>query len=534
MRILRAWALRAVILLALTGPIYGEQGLVTAQEAGTAVALTGDYLGEFASGGRLFLSLVQSGATLSGFAVAAGLLPPDGAVDGLATLNASVEGTVDGNAVTLWLDLGTGSPLVMTGRKEGAILLLTTATDTGTIEELVFAPSSADEFNQVIASLEEATTAETIVRHLLPTVEDLPPNLMQSGEIIPGSMDVAVAWFGDGDEDVARLTDWGWLASVARAYEHADMSRIDEVQLLGVIVHSFRTPEGAAAALQAQATGYLTEGMDEVVWEPVGDESRFFVGPNYLHDTAASTVQLLGYKTRLYVRSGSMLIDLSGESESGDPTPILVEIAKRMLNPIYAEAQAATAAGIPAMSNSLANEIADLDWRRQWISGQVDLLARDRDDMQSAVDDLEASFADLQTEAVVTPMDCFQGDEVVFAHDNVTFEWDNVDYARFIFDLDAEELNAELSDADSAVAATRQIAGELASALNASPYPAPAMAAVPGDEEPVITAFEEEVVSAGAQFDTLQADHDAELATASAVVDQALAIFDSVQALGNC
>lgn len=103
-----------------------------------------------------FLSLTQSGNTVSGYLLhVRGYWP-----GGVSGTTFSVQGTVDGDAITLsfsscGLVIGCAVIGSATGRKSGDTIVLTLPTESGTVDTLTFTPASQDTFNRAVAEFHQ-------------------------------------------------------------------------------------------------------------------------------------------------------------------------------------------------------------------------------------------------------------------------------------------------------------------------------------------------------------------------------------------
>ncbi len=486
--------------------------------------LTGDYLLDARPVGLMFLSLTQVGPSVIGYTILVEPNAEDGVEGELTTTQQAVEGTADGGAVVLTLgDWWTGQA-VLTGRKDGPDLVLTYPNNAGQVETAVFVPASPEAFNQSLAEWEAEEQTDAELRSMLPGDEDVPAGLLKLSEYAL-SADEVVSLYADPGVTAARLSEWGWQAAATCEFAtQPALSSQASLTAAWATVHRFGSPNDAAEALDAFAGSQINDGLDVAKVGPVGDQTRALTGPVY--DDAGG---LDWRQAKVYFRTGAHVVLVVGESPEVDPVPLVVELALRVLDPSYAEAQTETTRTIPELSRELADRIAELNDGAAWFGSQVEQVGRDLDGVRGAVEDMDAALGKLRDEAAVQPMDSFQLGQVEFAYGQLEFQNGQLDFQRGLFDADARELETELARMERAVSAARDAADALAAALDASPYAPPAIDTLPGGEAAAIAAYQKAAEAARADLDALQADYAAELATADDLMAEGDAVLDEAK-----
>lgn len=491
--------------------------------------LTGSYLLDTRPVGLMFLSLTQTGAKLGGYTI---LVEPDteeGAEGELKSRQLGIEGTADGGAVVLNLGDWWNGQSVLTGRNEGANLVLTYPTEAGQIQTAVFVPASPDEFNRALAEWEAGERAETELRGMLPTEEDTPPGLIQMNEYAL-SLGEVVELYADPGLTEDRLAEWGWQGAVTREFAtQPALSSEASLTSAWATIHRFRSPEAAEEALDAFAGSPINDGLDAAQVDPLGDEARALAGPAYAEDG-----QLNWRQAKVYARTSGTVVLVAGESLRVDPVPLVGELAARVLDPQYAAAQSETATAIPELSQALADRISELNDGTAWFPAQTEQLGRDLNGVQSGVGKMGQVLGKLRERADLRPMDCFRFSAVKLRYSDLEFHRNDIDYFAGSFDAGAEELSGALTDADDTVAAVRDAADALANALEASPYPPPALDTQPGDEAVAVSAYEKASEAAQADLDALEADYTPGLTTADDLMTQGYAVLEETEGLAEC
>jgi len=154
--------------------------------------------------------------------------------------------------------------------------------------------------------------------------------------------------------------------------------------------------------------------------------------------------------------------------------------------------------------------------------------------VQEAVVDMDEELKNVQTEAAVRPMDCWQVGTVEFAFGTLEFANGTVDFNRETFDSTASNLETELSRQEQMVVSVRSTASALDTVIQTSPYPPPPLYAWPGDEQAAITTYSAAVDQTRQDFDALLIDYDAALTQAEEIMAEGKAIVEDVQALAAC
>lgn len=489
--------------------------------------LTGTYLLDARPVGLMFLSLTHAGTTVGGYAIWAEPNVEAGVEGELTTTRQAVEGTADGGVVVLTLGDWWNGQSVLTGREEGGNLVLTYPNDAGQVETAGFVPASPEEFNRALADWQAALATAASLMGVLPTDADVPPGLAASTPYGYAREEVA-GLFGDQDEGSQRLSAWGWQATVTQGFSAESFPvPAGSPSGIGVTLHHFGYADGASAALDHLARGSLADGLDEVRIAPVSDEGRAFAGP----------IEPEGTLTMLYARAGLTVAALAAETPRGDPTPILAELARRVLDPTYRQTQAELAGTIPGLAAELADRIAELYDAAEQINGLVEQARTDLDSVRSAVDGVQTVLGELREEAGVRPMTCYQAGSVVgYTYDSqMTYQYDSVlGYQRSQYVATVDDLETALAEVEQSVEAARSAAEALDAALDVSPYPPPALDALPGDEQPAITAYEEAADAARTDLDALKTGYASALATADDLMVQGKTVSEEAQAVAAC
>ncbi len=491
--------------------------------------LTGDYLLDARPVGLMFLSLTQVGPSVIGYAILVEPNAEDGVEGELATTQQAVEGTADGGAVVLTLgDWWTGQA-VLTGRKDGADLVLTYPNDAGQVETAVFVPASPGEFNQALAEWNAGEQAGAELWAMLPTERDVPPGLIRMSERALSS-DEVVSLYDYAGVTARRLSEWQWQSAVTREFV-TQPALSSQASLTGVwvTIHRLGSQEAAGEALDAFSRSPINDAIAEVKVASVGDETRALTGPVYGEVPGVDWRQ-----TKVYFRTAGHVVLVAGESPKVDPTPLVVELARRVLDPAYSKAQAETAAAIPRLSRELADRIAGLDDGAAWFGRQVEEVGRDLDGVQTAVEDMDEALGNLREAAAVRPMDCFQLGQVEFEYGQLEFESGQVEFHRGLFDASTGDLDAELSTVERMVQEVEDAADGLAAALDVSPYPPPALDALPREAVAAITAYEEAAGAAQTSLDALQADYTAALTAADDLMAEGNAVVEEIRPAAAC
>jgi hypothetical protein len=153
---------------------------------------------------------------------------------------------------------------------------------------------------------------------LLPDASDLPKGFVQTADD-HYSKDEMISQLG---ANGAQLVDeWKWRENAYRYFDIPASADPDpkEASSITVSVHRFATKSGAAAALNGLADIVAGIGYDEVDVAKIGDGAR-----------ALKTTDADGNLYVLYVRIGNFVIRFGGFSVSGDPSDVVIALAKKI------------------------------------------------------------------------------------------------------------------------------------------------------------------------------------------------------------
>ena len=498
-------------------------------------SLTGMYVLDARPVELMFLSLTQTGTVLGGYLilVKSDTYGNDEAKE-LTPQHLGVEGAVEGRTLILHLGDWWHGETTLTGHKDGSNLVLAFPSNAGQVETIVLVASSPAEFNQMLEEWQIMVQAERNLWNMLPTEEDVPPELIATEESNYSQEDDAWNWFDDYDKGMQQLAEWGWQASTCRTFAtDGTPSRGTDMDIVAVCLSQFGSSEAASMALRYFFRGDHNDGLNSVGAVPLGDEEQVLTGPaspgNYPFWGDPE-----GNLTRLYTRVGPTVVEIVGHSSEGDPTPIVIELAKRMLDSQYATAQAETAAAIPKLSQSLAYQMAELTEGAAWFPTQVEELSIALDGVQAIVDDMQVALTIMQDEAVIQPMDCSQLSVVRRRLSDLRFMKDDLWLVKLRFRDEAKALENKLSELGQVVTAAQNTADQLSAAIENSSYPPPAVNTQPNDVSSVVLTYEEAAEAASVVLNTLQTEYDAELALADDLILQGKTSLEEIKADAMC
>jgi hypothetical protein len=131
--------------------------------------------------------------------------------------------------------------------------------------------------------------------------------------------EVADAIGANGDE---LLTSWRWRENFYEDLNRNDAADApDDASFINVSVHRFANADGASEALTALSDIVVSsQGLQDVETPAIGEQARGLAGPG-------DGVNLYV----LYVQDGKYLIRLGGSSATGDPAPMVNDLAEQIL-----------------------------------------------------------------------------------------------------------------------------------------------------------------------------------------------------------
>jgi hypothetical protein len=267
--------------------------------------------------------------------------------------------------------------------------------------------------------------------------------------------------------------------------------------------------------------------LSEETMEPLGDYSRLLSGPLDVQDSAENW-----NISKIYIHSGSTMIGVTASSPSGDMTLIVVELAKRLVDPTYSETQRTTAQTMQSLSSGLSDQIQSLSDARWRLSDKVADTKLALGHVQDAVGGIEDALDSVKEAASVEPMTCYQATSVLaYQYDSVmTYEYDSsLSYERQWLDEDLGELNALIVEAKDLVNTVNETAMALRELINASAY-LPVLDAIPGDEDTAVSKCETAITDAQADYDSISLDYDSAIGEADGLMAEGKGIVDDVSA----
>jgi hypothetical protein len=169
------------------------------------------------------------------------------------------------------------------------------------------------------------TTGETAGRslvNLVPAEDEVPEGLVLTDETRFDEREVA-ATFSDPAAAMASLEAWGWRGHIQRVFQPPEgaTTQPTDVNFLVVSVHRFESEEAADEALTAFSDEVVAlQGLQPIEIPKLGDEA---IGLSGNPDEATLVV--------VYIRTGPYLVRIGGSSPQGDPTDVVIELARVIL-----------------------------------------------------------------------------------------------------------------------------------------------------------------------------------------------------------
>jgi hypothetical protein len=158
--------------------------------------------------------------------------------------------------------------------------------------------------------------------NLVPAEDEVPDGLLLTDETSFDEREVA-ATFRDPEAATAALETWGWRGHLQRVFQppEGEATQPTDVNFLVVSVHRFDSEESAAEALTAFSEEVMAlQGLEPIEIPNLGDEA---IGLSGNPDEATLVV--------VYVQTGPYLVRIGGSSPHGDPTDVVVELARVIL-----------------------------------------------------------------------------------------------------------------------------------------------------------------------------------------------------------
>lgn len=497
--------IRFLQFLALVAIFSAGTPMAMAQEGTGSVGLMGGYLLDARPEALLYLSLAQTGQTISGYMIA---VEPD--TDGtLMSEQFSVEGVTDGTNVTLVIGDWFSGQLTMSGSKEGDDLVLSYPTSSGAIETAIFVSTSSDTFNQALADWEAMRTAEADLWQWLPSATDVPGELALFDESSLSQDEVAMGYPG---LEAARLTEWAWQASVMRSFGADSPAVTDRLASATVSLHLFGGPDTAGEALGAFVERYTSGG-----WEALDANSDVSLVQVLVTPGLSSDQPEEGSSVAVFVRTGATVMLVVGTASHGDPTADSLELTRRVFDPAYLAATRELTAHITAIEQA---------------AGQFDRLVEeargDLDGVQEAVGTMQAALDELRAQADVRPMDCLQ---IV----NVEVAYTDLETARFGFDVTVGSLDAEVTLAEQTIAAVQETYQTIDTVRATMPSPLSGDAeAVFADEQGAIEMYTLDADEARPELDMLNTEYAEAVASADSIMADGQTILEEAEVATSC
>jgi len=447
--------------------------------------------------------------------------------DVLTSQTLVVEGTATDVSVTLVIGDWVNGQFTMTGNKEDGELILTYPTTSGEIETAVFQSTTQYAFNETVSEWRAALVAENELWALMPGDGSMPPGITYAsgGQL---SKDTVAPPYPE--VTVENLSEWGWTAAITGWFTDvggnvpATHTHSITVQLI-----RFGSQEAASDALDTFSQSAVNDAHREQETALIGDQSRVLATIDPLDDLAG-----IRNESKVYVRMYSTIVLVRGESTEGNPTPVVVELAKRMADPVYTEKQAQNTQSVIDLSAQLDDQIADMYDTAGWFNGQVEDTRLDLDNVQAEIDNMETELENVRIEAAVQPMDCWQVGTVEFAYGTLEFAKGTFDFQRELLDTTVATLEAGLDAVEQTVNATEASAKTLDESIEASTYPPPPLYALPGDELPAIATYEQATDTARLDLESQQTDYNDLMTRADEIMSESETIVEDAQALADC
>jgi hypothetical protein len=158
--------------------------------------------------------------------------------------------------------------------------------------------------------------------NLVPAEDEVPEGFILTEEAKFDEAEVA-ANFGDPDAALAQLEFWGWRGHLQRVFALSPdaVAATGVPTYLVVSVHRFDSSSAAHEALTYFADAVIAaQALEPIEVETLGDESIALIGTQ----DEANVVNL-------YIRTGPYLVRVVGGSPDGDPTEVVVELARVVL-----------------------------------------------------------------------------------------------------------------------------------------------------------------------------------------------------------
>ncbi len=209
---------------------------------------------------------------------------------------------------------------------------------------------------------------------------------------------------------------------------------------------------------------------------------------------------------------------------------LLLSRWQKELAAIYEEKKSLT-----NLANALADDINAV--KSTGIKRNLADLKSALEDEQSALKNLENNLAELQQDASLRPMTCYQ------AYSKIDYDYNSrmmhtyssrLGYAHDNFMLSLKELEHRLSNVEPIVTKIRQETHILHQAIKESKYPPPKLNARPGDETQVLVEYQSLAVSAHNELPFLKDTHSDILNKAKEIMREGEAILTRIQASVRC
>lgn len=259
------------------------------------------------------------------------------------------------------------------------------------------------------------------------------------------------------------------------------------------------------------------------------------------------TLTLTGMFGSLVIFTGSgdsCGIVLSWAAASGEIATVMFDAAsKETFNQAVTDLEAAQAAAteeqryaeyLERLSSALFSHVEELNETSNWFGKQVIQASEDLERVESAIDKTQLAYVSLQEKAEDRPGDCVQLSSVQSKYDDVSAKSDNVVFRQSQFKATVEAVDAELLTAEIRVAAAREAARELDTAIVSSPYPVPGLDTYPGAEEAAIQEYLQVVVNTRADLDALVANDAAAVAVVNGILIEAHALQEETLTAADC
>ena len=165
-------------------------------------------------------------------------------------------------------------------------------------------------------------TTEAGLTALLPDPA-LAPAGFDAGTDSTNDFAAVVAAIGGNRQAEQNLTDWGWTATVSRAFNNTAPTDGSTDALLASL-HGFRDAPSAAAALTFYADYLASAGASDIDPPALGESARML----------STTDEAGNVSVSLYVQQGPVLYRFWGvASAGGDPTQAVIDFATQTLAP---------------------------------------------------------------------------------------------------------------------------------------------------------------------------------------------------------